>query len=209
TPMNAAGYQIKYLKVDSGFALPFRDTALARNVDRPGLVVINPQDTLPYYYNGKIWKHVYTDSSGVIKLISSKVDSVTVSGNNLFYWVSGVGYGAQLNKLDSIHVSSDSIFTCIAGICTFVSAKVNTADSNTVYVTHWQLGAKVDTSHRDTTVAVPPLFVTNSSPTHHQIGVYMTTDSTFPGANDTTAASELAIRNYFINHLNFLTGITI
>ena len=119
TPMNAAGYQIKYLKVDSGFALPFRDTALARNVDRPGLMVINPQDTLPYYYNGKIWKPVYVDSTGVIHLIDAKVDSVTVNGNNLFYWVAGLGYGAQLNKLDSIHVSSDSIFTCIAGNCTF------------------------------------------------------------------------------------------
>lgn len=119
TPMSAFGYQMKYLKVDSGFALPMRDTSIGRGTTRPGLMVINTQDTLPYYFNGQRWKPVYVDSSGVIQLINTKVDSVTVNGNTLFYWIGGLGYGATLNKLDSIHVSSDSIFTCIGGTCTF------------------------------------------------------------------------------------------
>src|SRR6185312_1840809 len=152
TPMNAAGYQIKYLKVDSGFALPLRDTALARNVDRPGLMVINPQDTLPYYYNGKIWKPVYVDSTGVIHLIDAKVDSVTVNGNNLFYWVAGLGYGAQLNKLDSIHVSADSIFTCIAGNCTF--QYLTTAGTGTVTSIMAGFGLTGDTITTTGTIAV-------------------------------------------------------
>jgi hypothetical protein len=119
TPMSAFGYQMKYLKVDSGFALPMRDTSVGRGTTRPGLMIINTQDTLPYYFNGQRWKPVYVDSSGVIQLINTKVDSVTVNGNTLFYWIGGLGYGATLNKLDSIHVSNDSIFTCIAGNCTF------------------------------------------------------------------------------------------
>lgn len=152
TPMSAGGYQMKYLKIDSGFALPFRDTALARNVDRPGLMVVNPPDSLPYYYNGRVWKPVYVDSSGIIKLIQGKVDSVTVNGNNLFYWVAGLGYGAQLNKLDSIHVSSDSIFTCIAGNCTF--QYVTSAGTGTVTKIMAGFGLINDTITTTGTIAV-------------------------------------------------------
>jgi hypothetical protein len=119
TPMTAGGYQMKYLKTDSGFALPFRDTTIGRGVDRPGVMVIGIKDTLPYYYNGIRWKPVYVDSLGIIHLIDSKTDSVTVSGNNIFYWSGGVSYGQPLNKLDSIHISNDSIFACIAGSCSF------------------------------------------------------------------------------------------
>jgi hypothetical protein len=82
-------------------------------------MVVNPQDSLPYYYNGIRWKPVYVDSLGIIHLIDSKTDSVTVSGNNIFYWSGGVAYGQPLNKLDSIHISNDSIFACIAGNCSF------------------------------------------------------------------------------------------
>ncbi|HXS57513.1 MAG TPA: hypothetical protein VN726_15380 [Hanamia sp.] len=119
TPMSAGGYQMKYLKIDSGFALPFRDTTIGRGINRPGLLVVNTQDSILYIFNGKKWTPAYVDSTGVIGLIKNKVDSVTLSGNNLFYWSNGTGYGSQLNKLDSIYMSNDSVYTCIAGNCTF------------------------------------------------------------------------------------------
>lgn len=119
TPMSAGGYQMKYLKIDSGFALPFRDTTIGRGINRPGLLVVNTQDSVLYIFNGKKWTPAYVDSTGVIGLIKNKVDSVTLSGNNLFYWSNGTGYGSQLNKLDSIYMSNDSVYTCIAGNCTF------------------------------------------------------------------------------------------
>ena len=100
TPLSAAGYQIKYLKADSGFALPVVDTGLRRNVIRPGLMVINPLDSLPYYYSGQKWKPIYVDSSGVIGLIKNKVDSVTINGSTMFYWIAGLGYGTTINKID-------------------------------------------------------------------------------------------------------------
>jgi hypothetical protein len=152
TPMTARGYQMKYVKVDSGFALPFRDTTIGRGVDRPGLMVVNPQDSLPYYYSGSRWKPVYVDSSGVIEMINGKIDSITVNGNNIFYWVAGLGYGQQLNKLDSIHVSSDSIFTCIAGNCTF--QYLTTAGTGTVTQIIAGFGLLPDTITASGTLAV-------------------------------------------------------
>lgn len=152
TPQIAAGYQFKYLKADSGFALPVRDTTVGRGVNRPGLMVINPSDSLPYYYTGAKWNPVYVDSSGVIQLINGKVDSVTVNGNTLFYWIAGLGYGSPLNKLDSMHVSADSVFTCIAGTCTF--RYLTTAGTGTITQIIAGFGLTGDTITATGTVAV-------------------------------------------------------
>ena len=90
TPQTAAGYQFKYVKSDSGFALPFIDTSLRRGVNRIGAVVARPQDSLLYYWTGAKWSKINADVSGLISLINSKVDSVTVYGNDLKYWINGV-----------------------------------------------------------------------------------------------------------------------
>ena len=87
TPMK--GTQITYLKVDSGFAVTFRDTVIGRGVNRPGLIVCRPQDSLFYGYNGVSW-HLLGDTSSAISL---KVDSVTVSGDTLYYWINGASVG--------------------------------------------------------------------------------------------------------------------
>jgi len=87
------GYSYKYLKADSAMSLPFRDTAFGRSVTRPGEIVCNASDSFLYYFNGIKWKPVIIDSGGVITLLNRKVDSVTSSGANLFYWVNGVSHG--------------------------------------------------------------------------------------------------------------------
>jgi hypothetical protein len=90
TPQTAAGYQFKYVKSDSGFALPLVDTFLRRGVNRIGVVVARPQDSLLYYWTGVKWSKVNADVSGLLSLINAKVDSVTVLGSTISYWVNGV-----------------------------------------------------------------------------------------------------------------------
>jgi hypothetical protein len=105
TPLSAGGYQMKYAKVDSGFALPVRDTSIGRGVDRPGLLTVQPTDSLIYYYTGKYWKLLRADSSANV---TGKVDSITVSGNTVFYWTGGVGYGNPLPDIQVIQNTVDS-----------------------------------------------------------------------------------------------------
>ena len=85
--------QYGYLKSDSGFAMPFRDTAFYRNVHRIGLITARPADSLIYSWNGKRWAVMGADVATLITLLNGKVDSVTVSGDSLFYWKVGVAYG--------------------------------------------------------------------------------------------------------------------
>ena len=99
TPQTAAGYQFKYLKADSGIAIPLIDTSLRRGVNRIGAMVARPQDSVIYFWNGKKWGKVSTDITGLTALINAKVDSLTVSGSILYYWKNGVAYGVSLSLL--------------------------------------------------------------------------------------------------------------
>lgn len=96
TPMTAAGYQYKYVKVDSGFIVPRLDTGLNRSPNIGGQIKFRPADSTFYGYNGAIWKPLAIDSSGIIDLLNDKVDSVTVAGDSLWYWKLGVSYGYVL-----------------------------------------------------------------------------------------------------------------
>ena len=108
TPQTAAGYQFKYIKADSGLALPFIDTSLRRGVNRIGAVVARPQDSLLYYWTGAKWSKINADVSGLISLINSKVDSVTVYGDELKYWVNGT---STLYNLSTISGTLNSVTT--------------------------------------------------------------------------------------------------
>lgn len=99
TPQAASGYQFKYLKADSGIAIPLVDTSLRRGVNRIGAMVARPQDSVIYFWNGVKWGKVSTDITGLTALINAKVDSLTVSGSILYYWKNGVAYGVTLAAL--------------------------------------------------------------------------------------------------------------
>jgi lysophospholipase L1-like esterase len=91
-----------YVKVDTGFTIPRLDTgSLYRAADIGGNIRFRPADSLPYYYNGEIWKVLAVDSAGILPALNLKVDSVTVAGDSLFYWVNGVSYGYILGTLAS------------------------------------------------------------------------------------------------------------
>ena len=93
TPMDAKGYQFKYFKADSGLIVPRGDTSIVSAPNIGGQIKFRSADSLFYGYNGAVWKPLAIDSFGIITLLNRKVDSVTVSGDSLFYWVNGTSYG--------------------------------------------------------------------------------------------------------------------
>lgn len=102
TPMTSAGYQFKYLKADSGFALPFITPSLGRGTTRPGSLVMNTADSLVYVWNGVNWAPMATDSAGIMTTLNHKVDSVTLSSDTLYYWINGVSYGTVFTSITSL-----------------------------------------------------------------------------------------------------------
>lgn len=105
TPMDAAGYQFKYFKADSGFKVPRLDTSLRRAPVTGGDIVYRPGDNTfyGYYSDCSCWRALATDSAGVIAALDLKVDSVTVSGDSLFWWNNnGVSHGYILPALANV-----------------------------------------------------------------------------------------------------------
>ena len=90
TPMTAAGYQFKYVKVDTGFNIPLLDTSIRRGINQAGAMVCLPSNKKFYGYNGSYWELIQGVNSA-----ANKVDSVIINsaGDSLFYWINGTSYG--------------------------------------------------------------------------------------------------------------------
>lgn len=93
TPQFARGYQFKYVKVDSGFVFPVRDTTTVSGITKLGSVVVRPGDSSIYIYTNK-WEKLAIDSAGLSSLFANKVDSVKIATDTLYYYINGVGYGS-------------------------------------------------------------------------------------------------------------------
>ncbi len=110
TPMTAAGYQYKYIKIDSGALFLPGDTTIGRAPNVGGQIKYKSSDSIFYFYNGLRWKPLAIDSFGIVAQLNNKVDSVTLVSNTLYYWKVGVGYGVVLPIAnDSAYVSAQSI----------------------------------------------------------------------------------------------------
>jgi len=83
TPMTAAGYRYKYLVADSGFNVPFGDTAIKRGSTRPGALICFTGDNLIYRWNGLRW--IQMDNS-----ISNNCVTELIDGSII--WVSGFNF---------------------------------------------------------------------------------------------------------------------
>lgn len=108
TPMTAAGYEFKYLKADTGFALPLQDTAKKRSVDRAGLMVYKSGDGV-YVFDGGRWKFM-PDA----KFVSSPDGSVNVteSGDSIYLTVTGTGSpltGSRIISAPPMEVNTDTV----------------------------------------------------------------------------------------------------
>jgi hypothetical protein len=83
-----------YVKSDSSFKVPRADTSYYRAPNTSGGdLVFKTSDNKFYGYNGSYWIWLGVDSAGIMPIINNKVDSVTVSGDSLFYWINSVSYG--------------------------------------------------------------------------------------------------------------------
>lgn len=101
TPMDAMGYQFKYLKVDTLLQFVPGDTSVSRGGTTNAAIKYKSSDNTfyGYYPSCNCWRALAIDSAGIISLLNGKVDSVTVSGDSLFYWKQGVSYGYILPAL--------------------------------------------------------------------------------------------------------------
>lgn len=104
TPMDAMGYQFKYLKVDTLLQFVPGDTSVSRGGTTNAAIKYKSSDNTfyGYYPSCNCWRALAIDSAGIISLLNGKVDSVTVSGDSLFYWKQGVSYGYILPSLNNV-----------------------------------------------------------------------------------------------------------
>ena len=99
-----------YVAADSGFKAPRVDTALYRAAGSAGgEIVFKTSDSKFYGYNGSRWQWLGVDSAGILPALNLKVDSVTVAGDSLFYWVNGTGYGYIMPGAVNIYNTDDTL----------------------------------------------------------------------------------------------------
>jgi len=102
TPMTAAGYQFKYLKVDSLLHVSAGDTTIARGDTRPGAIVYKNSDSLFYGWNGFKWNNLGSSTTSLINQINNKVDTIFYNTDTIFYRKNSVTYGIVLNLVPNI-----------------------------------------------------------------------------------------------------------
>ncbi len=101
TPMNNAGYQFKYVQIDSGLAVPLRDTTAGRGIVRPGLIVENPADSQLYVFNGIKWVLSGSGGGGGGIVPGGPITTIPVVGTNpgtdltSSDWIINTFYGTQ------------------------------------------------------------------------------------------------------------------
>lgn len=89
-----------YTRIDTVLQFTPGDTLLGRGQNLPSLRYKSSDNTMYLYHPScACWRPLAIDSSGIIALLDGKVDSVTVSGDSLFYWKVGVSYGYLLPAL--------------------------------------------------------------------------------------------------------------
>lgn len=99
-----------YVKVDTGLIIPRLATLNNyRQATTGGSIAFRTTDSLPYYWNGAEWKYLAVDSAGILPALNRKVDSVTVAGDTLLYWINGTGYGEILPSAVNIYNTSGSL----------------------------------------------------------------------------------------------------
>lgn len=92
-----------YVYADSLLQIGAVDTSLYRAPTHPSIVYKSSDDTYyGYHLDCSCWQPLAIDSSGIIALLDDKVDSVTVSGDSLFYWKVGVSYGYILPSVATV-----------------------------------------------------------------------------------------------------------
>lgn len=107
TPMGAAGYQFKYLKADSGFNVPNRDTSYGRGTRRGGSIVFDSTNRIFYGWDGIKWTAFGTGGGGGTFI---GIDSITYNNNFICQWKSGASTCYPvIPGVDSVTVTGDTL----------------------------------------------------------------------------------------------------
>lgn len=81
TPMQNLGYRFQYLRADSSFALPLRDTSIYRGVNRAGAIIYK-SGTGFYGYNGNYWISLKEiDTASLSTRINDRKNNSDSTGN--------------------------------------------------------------------------------------------------------------------------------
>lgn len=87
---------ISYTRIDTMLQFKDGDTTLLRGENLATIRYKSSNNTFYGYYPSCVcWRPLAIDSAGIIGLLNQKVDSVTISGDILYYWINGVSYGYQ------------------------------------------------------------------------------------------------------------------
>lgn len=100
--MTAGGYSFKYLRADSGFNVPNRDTSTGRGTVRGGSIVFDSTSRIFYGWNGIKWSP-FGSGSGTG---SGSIDSITIVNNNFCIYIGGVPSCITLYN-DTVYVADD------------------------------------------------------------------------------------------------------
>jgi hypothetical protein len=189
TNMTAAGYQYKYVKIDSGLNVPNRDTTLGRGTTRPGSLVIHPADSILYIWNGVRWQAVGSTSSVPVTftgVTSTTYDSVTrqlcvvTTATSTCYTITDSA-AALTTSPDSVVIRGDEICVWKDGVpdCHIVQSTI----INNTYINNFNTyNATVKISGE---VVYDSLLVFHGTPfTYYINGVYYTSDLTYVTLDD-------------------------
>lgn len=132
TKMTAAGYEFKYLKIDSGLLVPSRDTLVYRNANQPGIIVYKPGSGF-FGYNGTNWnKLVGVDTTSLSNRINTKLNIVDTA-NIRFRPIAGSNVTLS-GTYPNITINAASQSTDTSSLSNRINQKLNIVDTANVRV---------------------------------------------------------------------------
>lgn len=169
TPMTAAGYQFKYLKADSGFNVPNRDTSYGRGTRRGGSIVFDTTTRIFYGWDGIRWQPFVTGGGGT--QIFYGIDSLTYYNNLICQWKAGVSTCyTVVPGVDSVTVTDSTYCQWINGDSTCFTIINNTLgtgiDSVTVMgsqICQWKAGVSTCYTITFTSNPIDSITIINNS----------------------------------------------
>lgn len=150
TPMTAACYSYKYLKVDSMLHVSAGDTSLLRADRRGGAIVFKNSDSSYYGWNGLKWRNLGSASSNVTPF----VDTIFLNGDTLKYKKNNVIYGiTNIGNFDTTSMNNR------------INLKLNISDTSSMLnaYKHWQYNY-TSKNYVDSGLSTKANFFTASAP---------------------------------------------
>jgi len=133
TKMTAAGYEFKYLKIDSGLLVPSRDTLVYRNANQPGIIVYKPGAGF-FGYNGTNWRPlVGVDTTSLSNRINQKLN-ITDTANIRVRLSAGTNITSISGTYPNLTINAGNQSTDTSSLSNRINQKLNISDTANVRV---------------------------------------------------------------------------